>query len=97
MPLIKPISNLRNKANEILDLAHKSDGAVVTPPILKVKFLRWDDRLRRDRLHHCDQAPIRSPACAGIHSLSATSHIAGEAIFPSYSFDLLHFANLPLF
>jgi prevent-host-death family protein len=28
MPLIKPISDLRNKANEISDLAHKSDEPV---------------------------------------------------------------------
>jgi len=28
MPLIKPISDLRNKANEISDLAHKSDEPI---------------------------------------------------------------------
>lgn len=28
MPLIKPISDLRNKANEISDLAHQSDEPV---------------------------------------------------------------------
>jgi prevent-host-death family protein len=28
MPLIKPISDLRNKANEISDLAHRSDEPV---------------------------------------------------------------------
>jgi len=28
MPLIKPISDLRNRANEISDLAHKSDEPI---------------------------------------------------------------------
>jgi len=28
MPLIKPISDLRNKANEISDLAHRSDEPI---------------------------------------------------------------------
>ena len=28
MPVIKPISDLRNKANEISDLAHKSDAPI---------------------------------------------------------------------
>jgi prevent-host-death family protein len=28
MPIIKPISDLRNKANEISDLAHKSDEPI---------------------------------------------------------------------
>lgn len=28
MPIIKPISDLRNKANEISDLAHKSDAPI---------------------------------------------------------------------
>lgn len=28
MPLIKPISDLRNKANQISDLAHKSDEPI---------------------------------------------------------------------
>lgn len=28
MPVIKPISDLRNKANEISDLAHQTDGPI---------------------------------------------------------------------